>query len=706
MLDIEQIYRWWNVFQQDGAKLCEVRMLAGNQTYSGYFKSIDNLVSELKRYEAIPNIQVYFVLNSINEACYTREQCERMVAKAKSTTSDSDIVHRDWIMLDFDPKRPAGVSSSNEELMRAKDVAMKVYNFLRESGFDSMVTALSGNGCHILIPVSMTVSHDSTDLVVRFLNAISMMFETEYVEVDKKVFNPSRICKLYGTEARKGSSNSTDRPWRMSMIKQYPETIKPNDTSYVTKIARMFPTEQRPSRENNYGTEKFDVEEFFAKHGIAYRKTTTGLGTRYILKECPFDSNHKDPDSMVFQHAGGALAFTCFHNSCTHYTWKDFRLHYEPNAYDRKDYNEYRAKRTYYEKYQDKTVLKDENVQDGKKWLDWNDIQDTNDDDLVAIKSGIYQLDKYIKGFVLGELSIVCGLNGSGKSTLLNTFALNAIQRNYPVAIFSGELKSSRLKQWIAQVAAGKQYVTKVPNIEKAYNVNSDVMPLIGNWINGKIKFYNHISYGNLSEQLTSDIETVIQNSGVKLVFIDNLMAINIDGEGSSENKGQKNFVIKLSKMAKQYDVHFMLVVHPRKENGLTFLRKESVKGAGDITDAADNLFLCHLVGRDFEKRAGEFLGKELVTQLSLYDNVIEISKNRDYGYTDKFVGLYFEQESRRYKNSMAEQIHYDWENGMPCVANPYAKSEEIQEQEYQTFYDQQQDPYDAQFSHDIEPPF
>lgn len=661
MIDREQLYIWWRIFQNNGNKLCEIRCLDGNRTYSGYYHSIDNIIRDIEPLSERPNMQMYFVLNTIKEDCYDRQQQERLIEKPKNTTSDNDIEGRSFILLDFDPERPSGVGSTNEQLEEAHFVAKKVYNFLIEQGLTSVIVCKSGNGVHFLVPIMLANTPENTKLVERFLKSISMLFSTEKVHCDTKVANASRICKLYGTFAKKGS-NTEEHPWRLAKFWKVPDEIIPNKKDYIEKIANLYQdTAPVPSKENNYGRSKFDIIGFFNRHNIEYRQVKVDGGTRYILKECAFDSNHKDPDSMVFQHDNGALSFFCYHNSCSQFGWKDYRLKFEPDAYDKKDYREFRSKQQYYEKYEP-IQIKKETSENGKKWLDWNDIQDINDADLVAIKSGYFLLDKLIKGWVLGELTILCGLNSSGKSTILNSFALNAIQRNYPTAYFSGELRPQRLKQWIAQVAAGKANVTKNPDTDFSYDVNPSVLPNISEWLNGKLKIYSHEKYGNLSEQLVNDIVECITKFGVKLILIDNLMSVSLDGENGDKNEKQKNFVIKVSNIAKMHGVHVILVVHPRKENGLQFLRKESVKGAGDITDAADNVLLIHRVGDDFEKRATEFLGKERVANLILYDNVIEIAKNRDYGNNDKYVGLYFEPESRRYKNSKAENIHYDWE--------------------------------------------
>jgi len=716
MIDREQIYKWWEIFQKGGQKLCEIRVLGKNkETFSGYYRDVNNIIRDIEPLSNNDSLQFYFILNTITPECYDRTQHEHIIKFPKETTKDNNIIGRDYIMLDFDPERTSGTGSTDEQLKEAHKLARRVYDYLISEGFYEPIVCRSGNGFHVIIPIALKNDEASSKLVDRFIKALDMMFSNEHVHVDTSVDNAARVCKLYGTYAKKGA-NTKERPWRMAKIIKVPDTIQITDKIYIEKIASLYQDEPpKPTRENNYGKESFDLIGFFNKHGIEYRTVKTSTGTRYILKECPFGgSDHADPDSMVFQYDNGAIEFKCFHNSCQHYHWKEFRLHFEPDAYDKKDYREFRSKQQYYEKYEP-VKIKEETSENGKKWLDWDDIQDINDADLIAIKSGYFLLDKLIKGFVLGELSIMCGLNSSGKSTILNSFALNAIQRNYPTAYFSGELRPQRLKQWIAQVAAGRTNVTKNLETERSYDVNPNVLPKISEWINGKLKIYSHEKYGNLSEQLVNDIIECIKNFGVKFILIDNLMSVSLDGESGDKNDKQKNFVIKVANVAKTYGVHIMLVVHPRKENGLQFLRKESVKGAGDITDAADNVFLIHRVGDDFEKRATEFLGKERVANLSMYDNVIEIAKNRDYGVSDMFVGLYFEPESRRYKNSKAEQIHYDWEEHY----EEYSVPEEPQPlpttiQPNQSFdtpieplYPQKEGgAYWGQFQHDSEPPF
>jgi len=108
-------------------QLIEVRVI-GSKTYSGYFREVDVLISELEKFE---NDNVYFVLNEINEACYSREQKDKFYDKPKNTTSDNDIVSKQWLLIDVDTKRATGVSSTDEEKNKSKVIANKVYKYLR-----------------------------------------------------------------------------------------------------------------------------------------------------------------------------------------------------------------------------------------------------------------------------------------------------------------------------------------------------------------------------------------------------------------------------------------------------------------------------------------------------------------------------------------------------------------------------------------------
>lgn len=652
------IRQWYDTFKS-GEELVEVRIVdnAYKRTYSGYFTDVDTLLNEIRKYD---NCNIYFTLNAINPACYDREQHDRIVTKPKSTTSDNDIVGRDWILIDIDTKKPSDTNSTDEEKEMAKEVVNNVFKFLRDEGFEKPVVCDSGNGFHLLYKIAMKNSNENTTICKEFLQVLDMLFSNPNVEIDCTTHNASRVCKLYGTFSRKGS-NTKKRPQRESKILRIPDEIKITPNEYFAKVAAMLPKPEQPSKSNYYSNEKFDLEAFLNKHHIAVRNIVrTSSFTKYILEECPFNSSHRAPDSAIFEMSNGGLGFKCLHSSCSQYTWKDFRLKFEPDAYDHKEYQRHEHKMQYYSSQKKEPfVPKKEDSAKGKKWLAMTDVQYVDMSKMASIPTGYKELDKKIIGLLLGDVTVLSGGSGAGKSSWIDCVALNAIQRGYKVGIWSGELQDFRFQSWINQIAAGKNYVCKREGFENYYYAPKNISNQISNWLEGKLFLYNN-NYGSKWQQLFADVKELVDKEGVQLIVLDNLMALQIDNYEGDKYTQQTKFINDLKEYAKAKNVHVLLVCHPRKEG--IFLRKESISGTADLTNLADSVFIIHRIGKDFEQRAGEFFGKDKVIPYLKYNSVIEVCKNRSMGVIDLLVGMYYEVESRRLKNEISENIVYGWQ--------------------------------------------
>lgn len=669
-MDREQVYRWWQLFHYDGYPV-EVRVISGKLNFSGYYKDIENLIADIEPHDRTADEQIYFTLNVVNDACYARDQRERLVAKPKVTTSDNDIIERRFVLIDLDPKRLTGISASDFEVEKAHVKAARVYEYLKQNGFNEPVVAKSGNGYHLLYPCKIYVSAETDNVIRRFLLALSMLFSDEEVDVDEKVFNRSRICKLYGTIAKKGA-NAQDRPHRMSAIIKIPDEVIPVSIDYFQKIADQYPEDNpAPSRDNGWGRERFDIHDFLNRHGIAYREQSVAGGKKFILEHCAFNPEHRGKDAVIFQRDNGALSYVCLHNSCSHYHWRDFRLLYEPDAYDKKDYHEFQSKRRYYEPIgQQPPQPIGEQSDKGRKWLQMSDIKWVDVESLVSIPTGYYELDRKIIGLMLGDVTVVSGMSGAGKTSWIDCICLNAVQKGFKVAIWSGELQDFRFRGWMMQIAAGKNDVVKKYGTDNYYYAPKQVADLISRWLDGKMFLYNN-QYGNRWSQLFSDIKEAVEKMSVQLIVLDNLMALNLDSFDGDKYAKQTLFINDLKEYAKLLNIHIILVCHPRKEMG--FLRKESISGTADLTNLCDNLFIIHRVGKDFETRATEFFGKKRAEEImdGRFDSMVEVCKNRALGIVDYLVGLYYEQESRRLKSTVAENIVYGWSDGTPYIPTP-----------------------------------
>lgn len=670
---IEEIKKTLDVFRTDNG-LIEVRvlnMMNGGENYSAIFDNDDDLIREVKQFDKEP-YNFYFIFNELKDATKGMVQINHFVKRA-SAIKDNNIKFLRWLMCDLDPIREGGVkdiSSNEEEFENAHKRMVDVYRFLKDVGFSEPVICKSGNGYHAMYRLdNLEPSKENTDYIKDFFNFMSLKFTDEKVDFDTKNSNAARLTKFYSSTARKGA-NISERPHRESKIIKIPETIVPIDFNLVIDFAKRYRSivQENPNDvtrtnvyNNNQSDKKFDIDDFLSSNHIeVYKETKQGTSRKIILKECPFNPEH-GKDSAIFVSENGAISFTCFHSSCSQYTWKHLRLKYDSHAYDRKEYEPRQYSHQYqprqYNQPKPKYTIKEENEELGKKWLNMSSIKKIDLSSIESMKTGYSGIDDNIVGLNVGEVSILSGSNSSGKSSWINNLILNIIQQGYKVALWSGELPAAILKTWIQMCAAGKDYLRPSTKTLGKYYVPNEIAQKIDSWLDGKFYLYNN-EYSNKWEQIFHDMDELLK-VGVKLFVLDNLFSLDVDIFDGDKNNKHKELILEICRFAKKNGVHLLMVAHPRKSVG--FLRKNDISGTSDLTNAVDNVFICHRVNNDFIRAGSEFLGEQTISSFQVYGNVIEIAKNRMYGAVDKLCGMHYEIESRRFKNSLDEQIKYGW---------------------------------------------
>lgn len=291
------------------------------------------------------------------------------------------------------------------------------------------------------------------------------------------------------------------------------------------------------------------------------------------------------------------------------------------------------------------------------------DIQAVDLFSLPKISTGITGIDKVLSGGIyLGQTVILTGKRGDGKSTLGSQILANALDNGKSVFAYSGELPDYFFKRWLDFQIAGQQNV--IDRAGEAGSVNYFIpdskVHKISEWYRGRAYLFDsHSTEDNELEHLLSTIEKAIQQYGIQLVLLDNLMTALDIGLDIDLYRAQSKFVDKLVKISKNYNVAVILVVHPRK-NSLGADDNDVVSGSSDITNKVDVVMTYK---RD--------------KTLSDDERLLTISKNRLTGKLAigaKAIKLYFDEASKRISDNRDNfRKPYGWEadlNGFMPVAD------------------------------------
>jgi len=279
---------------------------------------------------------IYFLPNPVNPALLARAfNRSRGLNKGDSTTADHDIFRRNWLLVDTDAKRPAGISASDEEKETALNRAKEVRGYLTELGWPEPVLADSGNGGHLMYRIDLPVEDDG--LVQRCLKSLGSKFSDNLVDIDQAVFNPARIWKLYGTKARKGE-NIPDRPHRIASVLTMPVGLHDNmvDLEQLEQLAATVEPEKKKvtisKPRTSAFTGEFDLEEWIRDAGLVVHGPNPwkGGGQKWVFDVCPWNADHTDRSAFIVQQPSGEIAAGCQHNGCKGEDWHSLRRMLEP----------------------------------------------------------------------------------------------------------------------------------------------------------------------------------------------------------------------------------------------------------------------------------------------------------------------------------------------------------------------------------------
>lgn len=308
-----------------------------------------------------------------------------------------------------------------------------------------------------------------------------------------------------------------------------------------------------------------------------------------------------------------------------------------------------------------------------KKALQLCDVQDLNPYNLEKMETGIKELDNLLcGGLPFRQIVLITGKAGDGKSTLAGQLLLNAIDNDYKVCAYSGELPNYLFKSWLNYQAAGSK------NIEDEFSpwtasqtvpkVKPNAMEKINAWYKDRIWIYDNSICSEDTDSLVSFFEEMIIQYGVRVLLVDNLMTALDLAEIDSQDKydGQSKFMKQFTRLALQYNVLVLMVAHKRKDNGSTSTN-DNVSGSADITNLA-SIVLSYERGKEKDGYTEDM-------------RCLKVTKNRLFGKikTDGIKTQYDERSKRIYTLEAERDRSYIWD--LPFMQDVEEPEVEIQQE-------------------------
>lgn len=253
-----------------------------------------------------------------------------------------------------------------------------------------------------------------------------------------------------------------------------------------------------------------------------------------------------------------------------------------------------------------------------------------------------------------GNVSLWAGINGHGKSTLLGEIILGAMTQDKTACIASFEMRPEATLAKINRQAAG----TNRPSKEFIFSFHD--------WTDNRLWMYDQ--YGTIKpERMLAVIRCCaegVMHAGKKVKIdhfvIDSLLKCGLKVD---DYNGQKNFVDHLCAISKYSGMHIHLLHHIRKGISETSVPdKFDIKGAGEITDLVDNVFV---FWRNKPKEKDAQKPTPSLEKAQEPDALLMCSKQR-HGEWEGTVGLWFDKASLQYMGSNKGIIPFvEYQNGI-----------------------------------------
>ena len=293
----------------------------------------------------------------------------------------------------------------------------------------------------------------------------------------------------------------------------------------------------------------------------------------------------------------------------------------------------------------------------------YRDVDRSPVDENDFLKVNNKQFSRLCCGLPKGGLVLVSGLRGQGKSTWLGQTKLDLIDNGYKGLEFSLEMSNKKTLQWTILQACGKDNLKskQTSNGKVFYEPRSDfVEEKIIDWIGEKLELDDNETFNakKIEKQIMARLEKA---TDIDFCIIDNMMRLDIAEYGADKLLAQIKFAKAITDICQKKNICLILVIHPTKV--LTLPRIDNLAGAGELLNLASLVLILHKVNTDFKVKQKQVFNFSDSHPLLQFSTLLEIAKDRDFGNDDSLIGLYFEEESKRFLEQQGQNHHYGWEN-------------------------------------------
>ncbi len=237
---------------------------------------------------------------------------------------------------------------------------------------------------------------------------------------------------------------------------------------------------------------------------------------------------------------------------------------------------------------------------------------------LRGVSTGWKEVDEYLGGLRMKEVSVVSGETGNGKSTFGIALINNLVAEGMKCLVVSPEMAGGDLLRTLSNSRLKKQVTSsELETVLPTLKSNVQLANFYGSWSDNK----------KISEYVFDLMDYSVKTFGTNFIMLDHLdcfMGIQKKNERLAE---EEDFIKRCVQFATITDTHIYLVVQPRKpERGQRKISYHDIKGSGLITQITHNILLIH---REKDSPVVEF----------------ELAKNRRFGKIGSF-NLKFDTDS------------------------------------------------------------